>query len=147
MITLRNFTENDILQLRKNKYHKLSTEEIRKLICDWNSKMYEEKYFEMFAIIRGKEIVGTISLYEQSKSVVSCGIEIFEAYRGKGYSQEALSYGLEISKRKGYKIATSQIRVDNFASIALHKKLAFELSHEYVNRKGNSVYFYMKPLV
>lgn len=146
MVILRNFTLEDISLLKDCIYKNLSEEEIKELISDWNTKIYQGKYFEMFAVMINEQLIGTVSLYEHSKDVVGSGPEIFEAYRGCGYGTKAVEMSLEIAKKKGYKIAIAQIRTNNQASIALHKKLGFEMNHEYVNKKGNEVGFWMKAL-
>ena len=79
MITLRNFTETDAVQLQKNKYRHKTITEVQKMIREMNRKGYNDKYFEMFAVVSKGRIVGMISLYEHSKWVVSCGPEIFES--------------------------------------------------------------------
>lgn len=145
MIILRNLIEDDAVELQKKKYANKEISEIQEKIQDMNSKVYNTKYFEMFAIVNQSEIVGMISIYEHSKSVVSFGIEVFEDYRRKGYANEALSHALELARKKGYKIASVQIHVDNVASIALHQKAGFETDfYEYVNRKGSKVYIMMQ---
>ena len=52
----------------------------------------------------------------------------------------------DYAKGLGYKIASAQIRTDNVASIRLHEKLGFQRDCEMINRKGNSVYIYLKQL-
>lgn len=92
-------------------------------------------------------MVGMISLQEHSKSVISCGPEIFEEYRRKGYGYGAMNRALELGKEKGYRIASAQIRTDNKASISLHNKVGFETDYyEYVNGRGNKIYLYIKAL-
>ncbi len=145
MITLRNFTEADALELQRNKYRHKTISEVQDMIREMNRKCYNDKYFEMFAVVHQGSIVGMISLYEHSKWVVSCGPEMFESECRKGYGYEALLRTLLIAREKGYKIAVAQIRTDNLTSIALHKKARFEMEHEYVNSKGNAVYFMMRP--
>lgn len=145
MITLRNFTETDAVQLQKNKYRHKTITEVQKMIREMNRKCYNDKYFEMFAVVSKGRIVGMISLYEHSKWVISCGPEIFESECKKGYGYEALLRVLLVAREKGYKIAVAQVRTDNTASIALHKKARFAMNHEYVNSKGNTVYFMMRP--
>ena len=61
-------------------------------------------------------------------------------YRRKGYAFEAMKQAYEYAKKRGYKIATAQIRKDNIASIQLHKKLGFALDREMINKRGNEVY-------
>ena len=86
MVSIRLFSDSDIDILRTNLYPYLSMEEIRLMVQDWNSGSYQGKRFEMFAVLNGKEIVGTISLYEHSKSVASIGAEILELHKRKGYA-------------------------------------------------------------
>ena len=148
MIVLRNFVDDDAATFQEKHSKHLSIEEIRDMFRKWNVKEYEGKYFEMFAIVRDKEIVGRISLYQHSENEVSCGPQIFEEYRRQGLAKEAMTLALDIAKSKGYKIVLQQIRVDNVASIALHNSLGFE-TDEYVyrNKKGNEVCIYLKSLV
>ena len=102
-----------------------SEDEIRDMFRKWNVKEYEGKYFEMFAIVKDEEIVGRISLYQHSENVISCGPEIFEGYCRLGFAKEAMMLAMDIAKSKGYKVVMQQIRADNVASIALHKKAIY----------------------
>ncbi len=146
MITLRNFAEADVLELQQNKYRHKTISEVQEMIREMNRKCYNNKYFEMFAVVYQERIVGMISLYAHSKSVISCGPEIFEGECRKGYGYEALQHALLVARDKRYKIAVAQIRTDNVASIALHQKAKFEMDHEYVNSRGNPVYFMLRPI-
>ena len=147
MITLKNFVKEDALILQK-KYLELSIEQIEKLICEWNQKRVNNKYFEMFAVLFGEDIVGTISLYQHSSEVISIGPEIFESYRKKGFAKEAMRLACNMAKEKGYKIVSQQIRTDNTASIALHSSLGFETNGlTYINAKGNQVAIYLKCII
>ena len=147
MVILRNFIKEDALNLQKSRYPDLSIEQIENLICEWNQKQVNDKYFEMFAILFDENIVGTISLYEHSTEAVSIGPEIFESYRQKGFAKEAMIYACDIAKEKGYKIVSQQIRINNMASIALHSSLGFETNGLiYTNAKGNQVITYSKHL-
>ena len=148
MISLRNFILDDAVHLQKNKHPNLSVQEVEQLICEWNQKHWNGKYFEMFAILLDGSIVGTVSLYQHSTEVISIGPEIFEAYRKKGYAKQAMLCACNIAKEKGYKIVSQQILTDNTASIALHASLGFETnSLIYTNSKGNSVAIYLKCLL
>ncbi|MGM9624656.1 MAG: GNAT family N-acetyltransferase [Eubacteriales bacterium] len=149
MITLRNFHKNDTAHLQHiNGYSDLSTEQIENLIASWNQKQYNDRFFEMFAIVSGDKIVGTISLYQQSTEVISIGPEIFDEYRRNGYAKTAMIRACQIAKEKGYKIVSQQIRVDNTASIALHTSIGFETNGLiYTNAKGNQVSIYLKCLL
>ena len=147
MVILRNFIKDDALNLQKSRYPDLSIEQIENLICEWNQKQVNDKYFEMFAILFDENIVGTISLYEHSTEAVSIGPEIFESYRRKGFAKEAMIYACDIAKEKGYKIVSQQIRMNNIASVALHSSLDFETDGLiYTNAKGNQVLTYSKHL-
>ena len=147
MVILRNFIKEDALNLQKSRYPDLSIEQIEILICEWNQKQVNDKYFEMFAILFDGNIVGNISLYQHSAEVISIGPEIFESYRRKGFAKEAMIYACDIAKEKGYKIVSQQIRINNIASVALHSSLDFETDGLiYTNAKGNQVLTYSKHL-
>ena len=147
MVTLRNITYDDIEMLKKHRYQNMTYEEIQKMISQWNQKEYQGKYFEMFAIVVGTDLVGTISLFQHSESVISCGPEVFQCYRKNGFGKEAMILAIQIAKEKGYKIVSQQIRKNNEASIALHRSLGFESNkYTYINKKGNEVFVYLKAL-
>ena len=146
MILLRNFTNNDALTFQQNQKTNISLNEIKEMFAKWEEHTYNGKYFEMFAVVRDGEIVGSISLCQLSKSVISCGPEIFEPYRKQGIAQEAMLLAMDIAKNKGYKLVSQQIERNNVASIMLHNKLGFETDeYTYRNKKGNEVLIYIKP--
>ena len=147
MILLRNFTESDAIEFHQKQSANISLDEVKKLIVKWQEKEFSGKYFEMFAVVKGAEIVGMISLYQHSPSVISCGPEIFESYREQRIATEAMMLAMKIAKNKGYKLMSQQIRVNNTASIALHNKLGFETDgYIYKNKHGNDVQIYIKLL-
>ena len=146
---LRNFVANseDVGSLQKFYCPDMSKQAIEKMIGDWNSLDYQGKYFEMFAIVQAEQVVGTLSLYEHSKSVVSIGIELFSGACGKGYGTNAMNRALDICREKGYKIVCQQVRADNLASIKLHRKVGFETDdYIYKNQKGQDVLLFLKAL-
>lgn len=147
MVSLRNFTNADAKEFQQKQATTMSLDELKAMFAQWGSKNYAGKYFEMFAVVKDGEIVGSISLYQLSKSVVSCGPEVFEAYRKQGIGSEAMLLAMDIAKNMGYKLVSQQIGRNNAASIALHEKLGFE-TDEYIyrNKKGNEVLIYIKPL-
>ena len=147
MISLRNFTNDDAEVFQQKQRMNVSLDEIKAMFVKWEEKAYAGKYFEMFAVVKDGEIVGSISLYQLSKSVVSCGPEVFEAYHKQGIGSEAMLLAMDIAKNMGYKLVSQQIGRNNAASIALHNKLGFE-TDEYIyrNKKGNEVLIYVKPL-
>ena len=147
MISLRDFKEEDTAAVKENKFFDKTEEEIAKIISEWNIIGYEGKYFEMFAIENDGKVVGSISLYEKSKSVASIGIEVFEKEQRKGYAAEAMSLLEKYASEKGFKVIQSQISADNEASRKLGEKLGYENDgYIYKNRKGHDVVLYLKPL-
>ena len=147
MVLLRNFISDDAEEFQQKKSMNITLDEIKAMFAKWDEKVHEGKYFEMFAVIKDGEIVGSISLYQHSKSVVSCGPEVFDAYRKQGFGREAMLLAMDIAKNKGYRVVSQQIGRNNSASIALHNKLGFE-TDEYIyrNKKGNEVLIYLKAL-
>ena len=147
MITLRSFTIEDAPYLQE-RYSSLSREQIEEMIREWNRGEFNDKYFEMLAILSDERIVGTISLYQHSIEVISIGPEVFEPYRKNGYGKEALAQACKKAEENGYKIVSQQIRTDNVASLALHSSLGFATTGSvYINAKGNQVYIYLKSLI
>lgn len=145
MVILRHFKDSDSADLQQ--YINMSAEEIKDLIYNWNRLEFQGKHFEMFAIISDEKIVGTISLYQHSNSIISIGPEVFSAFRKQGLGKQAMRIALDIAKSKGYKIAIQQVRSDNIPSIALHKSLGFETdNYNYINKKGNEVFLFFKAL-
>lgn len=148
MVGLRNFTCEDIPVLKNNGYAEKSYEELCDIIERWQTdKMYGNAYFEMFAIDCDDELIGSASLYQKSGSIVSCGIEIYPEYRQTGYATAAYMQLLETARHKQYGIAIAQVSVVNVASVKLHRKLGFETDgYEYVNKKGEKIYIFLKAL-
>lgn len=147
MITLRNFDDSDIPQLQKSEYADTSQSELQALIEAWNKKEYHGNYFEMYAIEENGILVGQASLYGRSEHIVSCGLDLYPTFRGKGYGTAAYQELLSLAKTKGFTIAVAQVRADNTASIALNKKMGFEAEdYAYINKKGNPIYYFIKTL-
>ena len=147
MISLRNFMDEDTIEFQQKRNVNMSMNEIKDLFAKWQEKEFEGKYFEMFYVVKDNEIVGMISLYKHSESVISCGPEIFECYRKQGIAEEAMMLAMDIAKAKGYKLVSQQIRLDNTASISLHNKLGFETDgYIYKNKKGNDAVIFIKLL-
>lgn len=148
-LALRNFKcdSYDIDILQKFYCPELSLKRIMDMIGEWNTLDYKGRYFEMFAVVIEGKIVGTISLYQHSQTVISIGPMIFDEYFGHGYGEAAMNRALEICLNKGYKIVCQQVRVTNAASISLHKKLGFETdNYVYKNQKGHDVILFFKSL-
>ena len=147
MVTLRHFAPSDAPALREAQGGGCGLEETEELIRAWNTQEFQGRYFEMFAVLCGGRIVGEISLYSHSPSVLELGPEIFPAFRRQGFGRAALSLALDEAKKRGFKIAAQQVRRDNLASIALHNSLGFETDgYVYRNQKGRKVLLFLKPL-
>ncbi|MBO4563382.1 MAG: GNAT family N-acetyltransferase [Clostridia bacterium] len=143
MIILRPFNNNDADNLRINQMPDSSIEEVLSFIKKWVSKSYNCKYFEMLAITMDDAVVGSVSLFERSEHSASLGVEIFPEERGRGYASEAVKLMIEKARSLGYRVIIDQVRIDNQASIALHKKLGFETDgYIYKNAKDREVVLY-----
>ena len=146
MIELRKFTAADADAVRQRLYPDLVPGQITEMIGQWNAGTFDGKFFRMFAVLSDGEIAGTVSLLQQEESCVSFGIEITEGCRRRGIAAEAGAQVLRYAAQRGYRKVISQVRQDNAASIALHRKLGFVLTEKTVNRKGNPVFLYEKDL-
>lgn len=147
MISIKRFSDSDIDTIHTKLYPDLSTDEIRDMVHAWNAGFFQGARFEMFSVLDGKDIVGTVSLYERSKSVASIGAEVFEPYRRSGYAYEANLLLLDHAKQLGYRVIQNQVRTDNIASIRLNEKLGFESDrYVYKNRKDHPIYLFLKAL-
>ena len=147
MISLRSFQNSDADLLHQNQYPGLNLREISAMIDEWNMKIHDGKRFEMFAVQADEKTVGSISLFEHSKSIASAGIIVFADERQKGYASAAMELLTQHARRQGYRAIRSQVRSDNTASIRLHEKLGFETDgYVYRNRRDHEVLFYYKFL-
>lgn len=148
MVSLRHFIAEDIPVLQSI-YQTMTEDEIRKMLADWYTMKHDSRYFEMFAVCDGNEIVGEISLYHHSKSSISIGPTIYESFRRQGYGKQAMSLAILRARELGYRILIQQVRCDNEASIALHNSLGFELDgngYVYKDRKGHPCYLFLMAL-
>ena len=146
MLTLRRFEAMDT-ELVASRFN-LNLDGAKNLINEWNTQIFDGKHFEMFAIISNETVVGMISMYEHSKSVISIGPEIFKEYRRKGFAKAAMEKAISIAQRQHYAIVLQQVRINNDASIKLHESLNFEKDIAiYKNEKGNDIYLYLKSIL
>ena len=144
MISIRHFTEHDAIILQQKQYTENSITDICEMITEWESNTYQGKYFEMFAITVNDTIVGSVSLYEHSKSVVSIGVDVYPDQRRKGYAAEGMRLIMNHARDLGYRIIQDQVRTDNQASIALHNSLEFETDgYVFKNAKDKDVLLYL----
>ena len=144
MISIRHFTEQDATIIQQKQYTETSITDIYEMIAEWKSNTYQGKYFEMFAITADDAIVGSASLYEHSKSVVSIGVEVYPDQRKNRYAAEGMRLIMNHARDLGYRIIQDQVRTDNQASIALHNSLEFETDgYVFKNAKDKDVLIYL----
>ncbi len=145
MIALRKLTNADLDVLSEKT--PISRAELKSMIGASDAGSFQGRHFEVYGMTEGNTLVGFVSLYERSASVLSIGPEVFEEYRRRGYASEAMSAALEIARANGYRIVLQQVRTDNTASVRLHEKLGFETDGAvYKNRKQNDIFLYWKPI-
>ena len=143
-VRLRRFTEADAPLLRQKLYPDAGLEALEEMIRVWNAGTFRGRRFEAYAITANDAVVGSVSLYEHSKSVASVGIEVFADERRKGYGAEGMRRMLALAKERGWRILSDQVRTDNTASIALHEALGFETDGTvYRNAKDRPVLLYL----
>ena len=148
MTALRQFVPADAGTIQKHQYPDMTAGEIERMIADWNRGVYENRRFEMLAVIEDGQITGCASLTERSQNVVSFGIEIFAEERRKGIASNAMPLLLEKAKEAGYSVVLDQVRTDNAASIRLHEAFGFETDgYVYRNKRDRDVVLYLKLLI
>ena len=144
MINIRHFTEHDAEIIQQKQYQETPITDIRGMISEWETNTFRGKYFEMFAITADDTVVGSVSLYEHSKSIASVGVEIYPDQRGKGYAAEGMRLIINHARGLGYRIIQDQVRTDNQASIALHNSLGFETDgYVFKNAKNKDVILFL----
>ena len=138
MLKLRPYAQDDWPVLVQYQYPSMSESEVKALISEFNSGICQSTRTQMLAVETDNIIVGFVSLYEQGDGIASEGVEIYPPYRRRGYAYAALRQLLEQSQ--SYHTITAQIRKDNAASLALHRKLGFQITDAFVNKRGHPVY-------
>lgn len=143
---LKRFAPENALWIQKSIYQDMELSKIEEMIAQWNSGVVDGRLFEMLAICSAGKICGLVSLYEQEKGRISLGIEVIPEFRRMGIGTEAGRLAAERAGSLGYRVMVSQVRQDNAASIALHRRLGFQKTTQFVNGKGNSVFYFQKQL-
>ena len=138
MLTLRLYTQADWPVLVRYQYPTITETEAKQLIRNYNLGYYDNKKFQMLAIEYDGTLIGYTSLLEQAPGIASEGVEIYPPYRRQGFAYSALRQLLE--QATAYHTITAQIRKSNTASLALHKKLGFQITEEFINQRGHEVY-------
>lgn len=127
-------------------YQGCKAEELRPMLAESVAKCHQGRYYEQFVIRMDGCAVGLASLYAHEDGTVSDGMEIFPVFRRCGFAAWTLNELAEVARGKGYAGMTAQIRTDNIASIALHRKLGFIPGKSWINRRGNEVCTWRKEL-
>ena len=137
MLILRPYTQDDWPILALHQYPGMSENELKNLIADFNAGVYNGCKMQMLAVEVDGTLVGYVSLFEQGDGSASEGVEIYPPYRRRGLAYAALQ---QLFAQTTYHTITAQIRKDNNASLALHRKLGFQIVAEFVNKRGHPVY-------
>ncbi|MBQ8577230.1 MAG: GNAT family N-acetyltransferase [Clostridia bacterium] len=146
MICLKPITYDNIKDFDGTDYGSMSFEERKHLIDESINKNHNGAYFEFMVVYNDDTVVGFMNLFAHSHHIISCGPEIKEGFKKKGFGFLAETMALEYAKKKGYTIAVGGVDDNNVASIALHEKLGFEMDRKYLNRKGRTIRIYIKAL-
>lgn len=146
MLKLIPVSINDIESFDNSEYGNLTYEDRIKLIKSSQEDSFNGKYFKFYVVKLENKIIGFINVCAHTENVVSIAPEIKEDFRRKGFGYFAYESALKLIKDKGFKIAISDVKIENVASYKLQEKLGFEHIKTYTNDKGNRVKFYVKSL-
>ena len=144
MIVLRPFSPGDWPVLSQYQYPGISQDDAINLIAEFNAPTYQGKFQKFYAVENETQIVGYVSIIEQSDGVVSVGAEIYLPFRRQGFAYGAIMQLFDLSKSMGYHTASGQVRQDNTASLALCRKLGFSTVGDAISSRGKPVYNLIK---
>lgn len=145
MVEIRNFNNNDVKFIYDNWAENSDWEgckfdkdklEILSQINEFNTKKFDNRYFEQFVIAVNDSLVGMISLLEQNKEEVSVNVFVHQDFRRKGIATEAYKLIEKVAKNKGYSILVAIVSEKNYASINLHLKHGF-VKHSVLSNSHN----------
>ncbi len=143
---LRLFTPSDLPTLAQYQLPGMPDTQILDTIRQWNVKVFQGRYFELLAAEEGGQVIGYVSLWAQTRDTASEGVEIYPPFRKKGHAFSAVSLLLHRAAGLGYSTITARIRQDNAPSLALHRKLGFQITKEDVTSRGHPVYELSKSM-
>ncbi len=146
MIYLKPIIFDNINDFEGTSYDEMPFEQKKHMIRESIDKIHNGKYFEILTVYKKDTVIGFMNLFAHSEHTISCGPEIKELYRKKGYGFQAELMALEYAKENGYTIAVSRVNINNAASIALHESLGFEIERKYMNEHGKATRLYIKSL-
>ena len=146
MVILRSFRPSDWQVITKYQHTDMEQSDALMLIDAFNAPTYQGKFQKMLAIDDNKQIVGYVSMIEQSDGVVSIGVEIYTPFRRQGYAYAGISQICTMANALHYHTATGQVRKDNTASLTLCEKLGFRIVGEEISKRGRPVYNLVKSI-
>lgn len=127
-------------------YQHTTAEALQPMLAASRAQRHDGRYYEQFAVRMNGCMVGTVSLLEHADGDVSEGVESFTPFRQCGLAFQALTLLADAARARGYAALTAQVRTDNAASNALHRKLGFIPGEPWVNRRGSEVRTWRKEL-
>lgn len=116
-----------------------SREAIAALIDEWNTRLFDGKYFEMFLIRADGLCAGLLSLAERSPDSVSVGVSLESGAQGLGIGTRSVNLAKTVAEERGYRFLTARNRADNAASVAVCRKCGFELTGSEFKRDGREI--------
>lgn len=120
--------------------------EMAALIDEWNRGEVRGAYFEMLLIEEDGEPAGLVSLFGKGEDV-SFGISVHPRMQRRGIGRRAALLAAEYARTNGWERLISECQPENRASMALHEGCGFYRTGERINRKGNRVICWEKPLL
>ena len=127
-------------------YQHTTVEALAPMLAASQAQTHEGRYYEQFAVRANGCMVGMVSLFEHEDGTVSNGVDVFSPFQRCGFAHQATTLLMDAARSRGYAVMSSQIRTDNAASIALHRKLGFTPGEPWVNRRGREVRTWRKEL-
>ncbi len=127
-------------------YPDMADHEFAKMLAASSAQCWQGRFYRAFVIRMGAEAVGRMSLIGGEDGSVSEGVEVFDAHRRRGVATAAMKQLIDWAASLGFMRLTGQIRTDNAASIALHRRLGFTIDCTHFNRRGREVHEVSLPL-
>ena len=157
MLSYRNLTENDCEFIYQQWVGKssifrqgLSENALRDTIQEMNTNLYNGNYYEIFGVLNNGVLIGTFSFYQREsdmlENAVYFGIEVSEENRMQGFGTRIVLMAFELANDKGYEKIFSRARVDNIASVNLHRKCGFIIIEKNQSNAGHEAYDYVYTL-
>ncbi len=135
-VSLRSFTREDVPVLKQYCYANRSEKSICTMIDEWNTGLFEGRSSEVFAVVAGDRIVGSLCFGAESFGVAFVEVCIFSDFRGKTYGTQALRRSLAVAKEKGYSSLTARVRKNSVPACRLGSRMGFVPFGEEVSSKG-----------